>query len=123
MMDQISDKLVVTTALCLVITAESWLAIPAIAIICREIFISGLREHLAKSGGIDVPVTKLAKYKTTAQMVSIILLLLTSGIIIEPTVFINIIYGLGCVLIWLSAGLTLYTGYNYYIAAKRQNLL
>ncbi len=123
MLDQISDKLIVTTALCLIITDENWLAIAAIATICREIFISGLREYLGKSGDISVPVTKLAKWKTASQMASIILLLLTSGNIANPGVTINMIYGLGCVLIWVSTGLTLYTGYNYYIAAKRQNLL
>lgn len=123
MMDQISDKLVVTTALCLIITSESWLAIPAIATICREIFISGLREYLGKSSGVEVPVSKLAKWKTASQMLSIILLLLTSGNAVNPAVTINIIYGLGCVLIWVSAGLTLYTGYNYFVAAKRQNLI
>ena len=123
MLDPIADKLIVATALCLVITEETWLAIPAIAILCREIFISGLREFLGRTGDVEMPVTKLAKWKTASQMVAVTLLLLTSGYISTPTTSTNIIYYLGCALIWISAGLTLYTGYQYYKAAKDQNLI
>ncbi len=123
MLDPIADKLLVATALCLVITEEAWLVIPTVVIICREIFISGLREFLGKSGDIEMPVSNLAKWKTASQMAATTLLLLTSGIIANPTVTINILYYLGCIIFWLSAGLTLYTGYKYYIAAKQQDLI
>jgi CDP-diacylglycerol--glycerol-3-phosphate 3-phosphatidyltransferase len=123
MLDPIADKLLVTTALCLIITEETWLVLPAVVIICREIFISGLREFLGKTNDVELPVTNLAKWKTASQMVSLILLILTSGSIEGISVTINILYYLGCIVFWLSAGLTLYTGYKYYIAAKRQNLL
>ncbi len=123
MLDPIADKLMVTAALCLIITDESWLAIPAIAIICREIFISGLREFLGKEGNIEMPVTKLAKWKTTSQMAAITLLIYTSGHIPEVSVLVNFIYTLGCIGLWASAGLTLYTGWQYYRVAKNNNLL
>ena len=123
MLDPIADKLLIATALCLVITEESWLVLPAVVIICREIFISGLREFLGKNGDVQMPVTNLAKWKTASQMIATTLLLLTCGSIIDITVTINILYYLGCIVFWLSAGLTLYTGYKYYMAAKEQNLL
>ncbi len=123
MLDPIADKLIVTSCLCLIITEESWLVLPAIAIICREIFISGMREYLGKTSDLEMPVTNLAKWKTTAQLASVTLLLLTSGIIAQPTVFTNIIYYLGCILFWVAAGLTLYTGYKYLAAVRAQNLL
>lgn len=123
MLDPIADKLIVVTALCLIITEESWLSIPAILIICREIFISGLREFLGKDGNFEMPVTNLAKWKTASQMVSITLLILTSGFIANPTVLINVLYCLGCTIFIVSVGLTLYTGYQYYKSAKDQNLV
>src|SRR5690606_7095174 len=81
--------------------------IPAVAIVCREILVSGLREFLAEIR-ISVPVSRLAKWKTGAQMTAIFLLLpglggpgwLPAGI-------------LGNVLLWLAALLTLVTGYAY----------
>jgi cardiolipin synthase (CMP-forming) len=122
MLDPIADKLLVATALCLIITEETWLVLPTVIIICREIFISGLREFLGKNGDVEMPVTKLAKWKTASQMVATTLLILTSGNIEGTNVTINILYYLGCIVFWLSAGLTLYTGYKYYLAAKQQNL-
>ena len=123
MLDPIADKLIVSTALCLVITQEPWLVLPTVVIICREIFISGLREFLGKSDNIELPVTNLAKWKTASQILSIILLILTCGKIADQTVFINILYYLGCLFFWGSAGLTLYTGYLYYKEAKLQKLI
>ena len=75
LMDPIADKLLVVTALALLISTNNTHIIPAIGIMCREIFISGLRDFIAKNSE-DMPVTRLSKWKTAAQMTSISILLL-----------------------------------------------
>ena len=76
MLDPIADKAMVIIALT-VITGFSgmnpWMLLPATFIIFREVFVSGLREFLGNTAG-TLKVTKLAKWKTTAQMVAIALL-------------------------------------------------
>ena len=86
--------------------------IAAIIILTREILISGLREFLAK-GKIKLPVSSLAKLKTVLQMVSIGLLLSgdTGNKIINFQDYNA--QTIGIVLLWLSAALTLFTGYDY----------
>lgn len=108
-LDPIADKLLVATCLLLLVGKPNGhiIMIPAIAIICREILVSGLREFLAEIQ-VKVHVTTLAKYKTAIQMVAVFLLLLsTGGPEVMPTEL------LGQVLLWASAVLTLYTGYAY----------
>ena len=115
LLDPIADKILVSTALVLLImngTIKNFEVIAAIIIITREIIISSLREFLAKIS-ISMPVTGLAKMKTFIQMFSISILLTGD--------FGNKIINfqdynaqtIGIVLLWLSAGLTLYTGYDY----------
>ena len=76
MLDPIADKAMVVIAL-LVITGFSgmdpWILLPATLIMFREVFVSGLREFLGDTAGM-LKVTKLAKWKTTAQMVAIAVL-------------------------------------------------
>jgi CDP-diacylglycerol--glycerol-3-phosphate 3-phosphatidyltransferase len=76
MLDPIADKAMVVIAL-LVITGFSgmdpWILLPATVILFREVFVSGLREYLGDTAG-TLKVTKLAKWKTTAQMVAIAVL-------------------------------------------------
>lgn len=82
MLDPIADKAMVVIAL-LVLTGYSgmnpWLILPATAILFREVFVSGLREFLGLAAG-HLKVTKLAKWKTTAQMVAIAVLFLGTGL-------------------------------------------
>ena len=115
LLDPIADKIIVAAALILLVmdgTIKNYEVIAAIIILTREILISGLREFLAK-GKIKLPVSNLAKLKTVLQMVSIGLLLSgdTGNKIINfqdynaQTIGIN--------LLWLSAALTLFTGYEY----------
>lgn len=82
MMDPIADKAMVVIAL-VIITGYSgmnpWLILPATVILFREVFVSGLREFLGTKAGL-LHVTKLAKYKTTAQMVAIAVLFLGTGL-------------------------------------------
>jgi cardiolipin synthase (CMP-forming) len=106
-LDPIADKLLVATALLLLVQAERADLLPAIAIVCREILVSGLREFLAEIR-ISVPVSKLAKFKTAAQMGAIFFLLLGAGG--PPWLHSEI---LGRALLWIAAILTLFTGYAY----------
>jgi len=82
MLDPIADKAMVVIAL-LIITGYSgmnpWLILPATAILFREVFVSGLREYLGAKAGL-LRVTKLAKWKTMAQMVAIAVLFLGTGL-------------------------------------------
>ena len=115
LLDPIADKIIVATALILLVmdgTIVRYEVIAAIIILTREILISGLREFLAK-GQIKLPVSNLAKLKTFLQMVAIALLLTgeTGNIILN---FQNYnAQTIGIILLWLSAFLTLYTGYEY----------
>lgn len=106
-LDPIADKLLVATALLLLVDRDSSIVLPAIAILCREILVSGLREFLADLR-ISVPVSTLAKYKTAAQMFAIFLLLLGQG---GPD-WLHATDA-GRILLWFSAILTLFTGYAY----------
>ena len=115
LLDPIADKIIVAAALILLVmngAIESFEVIAAIIILTREILISGLREFLAK-GRIKLPVSNLAKLKTVLQMVSIGLLLSgeTGNKIINFQDYNA--QTIGIILLWLSAFLTLYTGYEY----------
>lgn len=106
-LDPIADKLLVATALMLLVNVDRAPILPAIAILCREVLVSGLREFLADLR-ISVPVTTLAKYKTGIQMTAIFLLLLGPG---GPE-FLQAEM-IGGLLLWAAAILTLITGYAY----------
>ncbi|MDC1146370.1 CDP-diacylglycerol--glycerol-3-phosphate 3-phosphatidyltransferase [Candidatus Pelagibacter sp.] len=115
LLDPIADKIIVATALILLVmdgTIRNYEVIAAITILTREILISGLREFLAK-GQIKLPVSNLAKLKTFLQMVAISLLLTgETGNKILSFQDYNA-QTIGMVLLWLSAFLTLFTGYEY----------
>ena len=115
LLDPIADKIIVATALILLVmdgTIRHYEVIAAIIILTREILISGLREFLAK-GQIKLPVSNLAKLKTFLQMVAISLLLTgeTGNKILNFQDYNA--QTIGIILLWLSAFLTLYTGYEY----------
>jgi CDP-diacylglycerol--glycerol-3-phosphate 3-phosphatidyltransferase/cardiolipin synthase len=115
LLDPIADKIIVATALILLVmdgTIRHYEVIAAIIILTREILISGLREFLAK-GKIKLPVSNLAKLKTVLQMISIALLLSgeTGNKIINFQDYNA--QTIGIILLWLSAALTLFTGYDY----------
>ena len=115
LLDPIADKIIVASALILLVmdnTIESYEVIAAIIIMIREILISGLREFLAKVQ-ITMPVTGLAKFKTFIQMFAIATLLTgESGNKILNFGDYNA-HSIGIVLLWLAAFLTIYTGYDY----------
>jgi CDP-diacylglycerol--glycerol-3-phosphate 3-phosphatidyltransferase len=117
MLDPIADKLLVS-ALLLAFAAEGtisgWSLWAALVILCREILVSGLREYLAELR-VSLPVTQLAKWKTTGQLVAI-------GFLIAGPAGDRIVFGIsqaGLALLWVSALITLYTGYDYFRAGMR----
>ena len=115
LLDPIADKIIVSAALILLVmngTIQNYEVIAAIIILIREILISGLREFLGKAK-VQMPVTSLAKVKTFIQMFSIAILLTgeTGNTIINFEDYNA--HTVGIILLWLSAFLTLYTGYDY----------
>ncbi len=114
MLDPIADKLLVSVSILMLTNDHTLSSIhiwAGVIILCREILVSGLREFLA-SLQVSVPVTRLAKWKTTAQLVAIGFLLAgPAGDKVWP--FVS---DLGLTLLWISALLTLYTGYDYFRA-------
>ena len=151
MLDPIADKAMVVIAL-LILTGYSgmnpWLILPATVILFREVFVGGLREYLGAKAGL-LKVTKLAKWKTTAQMVAIAVLFLGTGLehlegiarqgkTIEEYALL-VAQGVadpirscgmrgcssyatltGLMLIWIAAALTAYTGWDYFAKALPQ---
>ena len=115
LLDPIADKIIVATALILLVmdgTIKNFEVIAAIIILTREILISGLREFLAK-GKVNMPVSGLSKLKTFLQMFAISILLLgqTGNKLINFQDYNA--QTIGIIILWLSAFLTLYTGYDY----------
>ena len=149
MLDPIADKAMVVIAI-MVITGYNgmnpWLILPATVILFREVFVSGLREYLGASAG-TLKVTKLAKWKTTAQMVAIAVMFLGTGLEylngvamqgMTPAEYASAVSAgladpvracgkrdcaslagdVGLVLMWVAAALTAYTGFDYFRKAQ-----
>ncbi|KOR29276.1 CDP-diacylglycerol--glycerol-3-phosphate 3-phosphatidyltransferase [Achromatium sp. WMS2] len=113
-LDPVADKLIVATALVLLVQANPspWLAIPAAIIIGREITVSALREWMAELGARSVvAVSKIGKLKTTLQMLAIFLLLLKRRIL-----YISM-FDLGWILLCIASALTLWSMIVYLQAA------
>ncbi|MEI4196788.1 CDP-diacylglycerol--glycerol-3-phosphate 3-phosphatidyltransferase [Roseovarius sp. E0-M6] len=148
MLDPIADKAMVVIALMVIVGYSSmspWLVLPATFILFREVFVSGLREYLGDVAG-TLKVTKLAKWKTTAQMVAIACLF-AQGVFehyfgmsvfgMDNAMVLDILQGreedvlglwwkmegmiwagrLGLWLLWLAAALTVLTGIDYFAKA------
>jgi cardiolipin synthase (CMP-forming) len=112
MLDPIADKLLVSATL-LMLAADETIAglnlVAAIIILCREILVSGLREFLAELR-VPVPVTRLAKWKTSIQLVAI-------GFLIAGSAGDRIFAwttAIGLSGLWIAAGFTVVTGYDYF---------
>ena len=114
MLDPIADKLLVAATL-LAVTANGtltgWTVWAAIIILCRELLVSGLREYLADAK-VVLPVSAIAKWKTTAQMFALGFFIAgRAGEIVLPGSI-----RIGEALIWVAAALTLYTAVDYALA-------
>ena len=121
-LDPISDKIMVAAVLVMLISSRrenpvpeiaGLNLIPALVILLREIIVSGLREFLAGLQ-VSVPVSALAKWKTTLQLVALGALILGGAVPHQPWVHL---IGLFC--LWVAAALTLVTGYDYLRAGLR----
>ncbi len=119
MLDPIADKLLVASCL-LMLAADgiihNWSLWAAIVILCREILVSGLREYLAALR-VSVPVTNLAKWKTTVQLVAIGFLLAGDAgdqlVGMVANQLGPVVTQTGLLLLWISAIVTIYTGWDY----------
>jgi cardiolipin synthase (CMP-forming) len=108
MLDPIADKLLIAACLLMLVadkTISGFSLWAAIVILCREILVSGLREFLSGLQ-LSVPVSNVAKWKTTAQLVAVGMLLAAPAV--HPSIVV-----LGIILLWIAALLTLYTGWDY----------
>ena len=109
-LDPIADKLLVAAVILILTSKEviaDWETIPALIILLREIAVSGLREYLAGIK-VSVPVSRIAKIKTSIQLIALAFLILSESVInIIPIIYI------GKVALWTAGILTLYTGYDY----------
>jgi CDP-diacylglycerol--glycerol-3-phosphate 3-phosphatidyltransferase len=113
-LDPVADKLMVAFVLVLIVQqqANPYLAVPAAVIIGREITIASLREWMAEIGQrAKVKVSLLGKWKTTAQMVAIGMLLYREDLFGIP------VNAIGYVLLYIAAVLTLWSMINYLAAA------
>ena len=116
-LDPIADKIMVAAVLVMLMASrkadgdppivENWSVIPALVILLREIIVSGLREFLAPLN-ISMPVSQLAKWKTTFQLVALGALILSGAFPGEPWMHM-----VGLASLWAAAALTLVTGYDY----------
>lgn len=115
-LDPIADKIMVAAVLVMLISSRKSNPVPeidglniiaALIILLREIIVSGLREYLAGLR-VSVPVSALAKWKTTVQLVALGALILGGAL---PK--LTWIHDAGLICLWAAAGLTLLTGYNY----------
>jgi cardiolipin synthase (CMP-forming) len=117
MLDPIADKLLVGSCLFMLAaddTIKGWSLWAALIILCREILVSGMREYLAELR-VSLPVSQLGKWKTFLQLLTIGFLLAgEAGDKILPLTTYT-----GLTLLWLSALLTLYTGFDYFRAGAR----
>jgi cardiolipin synthase len=111
-LDPIADKLLVATLLIMLLAAGEAPLVPVLVILLRELTISGLREALAGEEGPSLPVTHLAKWKTTVQMVALAVLVVGDHVPAGAAV--------GAALLWLAAALTAITGAQYMKSALGQ---
>lgn len=115
-LDPIADKLLVACIIFMLVAHDHLVGIHVLAglvILLREIIVSGLREFLADLR-VSVPVSRLAKWKTTSQMCALGFLIVAPA---SPEIFPSQVIGL--ILIWIAAVLTLVTGFDYLTAGLR----
>jgi len=111
--DPIADKLLVAAALVMLVALDRAAAIPVVAILCREVLVSGLREGLA--GRFTIAASKLAKWKTASQMGAISVLLIAPALSAQAAIATA-----GTVLLWVAVALTWITGLDYLRVAMKQ---
>lgn len=113
LLDPNADKLIVATALILLCTSGDAPVVAVVLILCRELFVSALREAMIERQ-IVIHVSTLAKWKTATQMTATLVLMLGAAMQ-QP-----IIAQVGESLLWLATGLTLWTGWDYFKGSIKQ---
>lgn len=108
MLDPIADKMLITSTLLLLVNKHMVPIVPTVAILCREIFVSGMRVYLAEIK-IRLPVSFISKIKTLLQMFSIAIILLG-----EDGSGIPNAEKIGSISLWVTAALTVISGYVYF---------
>ena len=118
-LDPIADKLLVGAIIIMLAYSgrlvDYYCVIPAVIILCREILVSGLREFLAEIK-VGLPVTKLAKWKTTFQMVALPVLMVAKPKY-SPDCFH--LLEIGAFALWFAAAMTVITGYDYWRSGSK----
>lgn len=117
-LDPIADKLLVAGVLFMLVGVESVNGVhilPAAIILCREILVSGLREFLAEAR-VGLPVSLLAKWKTTIQMLALGFLIVGK---VGPDFGFATTWEIGIYGLWIAALITIITGYDYLRAGLR----
>ncbi|MEX0922034.1 MAG: CDP-diacylglycerol--glycerol-3-phosphate 3-phosphatidyltransferase [Rhodovibrionaceae bacterium] len=113
-LDPIADKLLVAAVIVALVAVGKlggWLVAAAILMLCRELLVSGLREYLAELG-VPLPVSRLAKWKTTLQLIAL------GGLIVAlPGSFLFWLAEAG---FWVATALTLITGWDYLRVGLRE---
>jgi cardiolipin synthase len=110
--DPIADKLLVAATILMLVAVGrigGLDVLPALVILCREVLVSGLREFLAEINKHNLPVSRLAKWKTGIQMTALGFLIVGDA---APTLWFPVML-VGQVGLWVAALLTLITGYDY----------
>lgn len=110
MLDPIADKMLVIATLVMMLDKGIAPVLPIVVIICREIFVSGMREYMAGMR-IGIKVTIIGKIKTALQMVAIVMLIIGS-----EGYYINF----GEVILWLAAAMTVFSGYMYFVEGMKK---
>ncbi|MDR2978146.1 MAG: CDP-diacylglycerol--glycerol-3-phosphate 3-phosphatidyltransferase [Rickettsiales bacterium] len=111
--DPIADKLIVVSTIMMLVykhKINDYTIIPSVIIVCREILVSGLREFLIATN-VSLPVSKAGKIKTFLQMLAVVALIMDDY---EITQYI------GAICLWVSAIITMWSGYNYVMAGIKQ---
>lgn len=118
-LDPIADKLLVGAILVMLAYSERlnayYAVIPAAVILCREILVSGLREFLAEIK-VGLPVTRLAKWKTTFQMIALPVLMVSAPADAPAWCHFKEI---GSFALWFAAIMTVITGYDYWKSGSK----
>lgn len=112
-LDPVADKIIVSTALVLIVEHYHtiWITIPAVTMIAREVIISALREWMAELGQREnVAVSWIGKFKTTAQMIALTLLLCDHSAILTD---------IGFVALYIATGLTYWSMFQYLLASRK----
>ncbi len=113
LMDPLADKVLVTTALVMLIPIGELPAWVALIILCREIIITGLR-GVASSRGIVVAASGLGKWKSTAQYIGLGTLIFPVGVLPIPG-----LHQIGMVIVYIALILTIWSGLDYFYKLRR----